>query len=298
MTGATSGIGLQAAKALGEHGNFDLIVGARTPESAEALRSAMPNERLTVLSLDTSNLGSIRAFAAAVESERGDRQISALGLNAGIQSGEVLQLTSEGVEQTFATNYLGHVLLVQHLTSALAPGAAVVMTASQSHHPEDRIGKILGYRGAIFSSAEAVARGQLDMSVTPAQQARDRYATSKFCCLLWTFAMARQTSQQNIRYIAFDPGTVPATQIARDLGLGARIGWNYVLPLAVPILPSLSTAEASGRTLAQILTNSNVAPSTGQYINHRQQPAFLWEAANRQDWQDALMSLTVSLLAT
>lgn len=297
MTGATSGIGLHAARALGEQDGLHLVVGARTPEHASALRSAVPNDRLTVLQLDTSSLTSVRAFAAAVEETRNDRPISGLALNAGTQSGDALQLTRDGVEQTFATNYLGHFLLVEQLQAALLPGAAVIVTASQSHHPDDRIGKLLGYRGAIYPSAKAVARGELDMTANPAQQARDRYATSKFCCLLWTFGMSRRSGQEQNRFIAYDPGVVPATQIVRELGFGSRFAWSRLLPLAVPFLPSFSTPEASGRTLARLLTNPELAPTTGLYLNHRLQPASLWEAAKRLDWQDDLLNLSAALIS-
>lgn len=227
--------------------------------------------------------------------ERGDRPIFALGLNAGMQSGEVLQLTDDGVERTFATNCLGHFALANQLKVALAPGAAVVMTASQSHNPADLVGKLLLYRGAIFPSAKAVARGTLDTSASPAQAARDRYATSKLCCLLCTFAMARRTPGEDIRFLAYDPGAVPATQLARDLSFGARLGWTHLLPLAVPLLPSFTTPQASGRTLARLLVNPKLAPHTGQYLDYRLQPAALWPEAKRTDWQDDLLTLCAEL---
>jgi NAD(P)-dependent dehydrogenase (short-subunit alcohol dehydrogenase family) len=66
-----------------------------------------------------------------------------------MQSGEELELTDDGVERTFATNCLGHFALAELLKAALVPGAPVVITASQSHNPADRIGKLLGYRGGI-----------------------------------------------------------------------------------------------------------------------------------------------------
>ena len=98
MTGATSGIGLEAARALGEQPNLLLIVGAREPEGADALRATVPAERLRIIALDTASLASVRAFTTAVQDERSDRLISALGLNAGMQSGEELSLTDDGVE--------------------------------------------------------------------------------------------------------------------------------------------------------------------------------------------------------
>lgn len=295
MTGATSGIGLEAARSLTERQNLHLIIGARSPDRADALRAVVPTERLTVLRLDTSSLASVHAFAKAVHEKRGTRLISALGLNAGMLGGERLQLTEAGVEQTFATNCLGHFALADQLKRALAPGAIVLITASQSHNPADRLTRLLGYRGAIFPSAESVAHGRLDESVGPAQAARDRYATSKLCCLLWTFAMARLTPGEDIRFIAYDPGAVPATQLARDLDFSSRIGWERLLPLAVPVLPSFTTPQASGRSLALLLANPKVAPQTGQYLDHRLQPATLWPKAKCTAWQNDLLNVCAGL---
>ena len=295
MTGATSGIGLEAAKSLAERQNVDLIVGARAPDRAHALRAAVPPERLTVLSLDTSSLASVHAFANAVHDERGARLISALGLNAGMLGGQRLQLTDAGVEQIFATNCLGHFALFDQLKGALAPGAIVLLTASQSHNPADRLTRLLGYRGAIFPNAESVAKGKLDDSAGPGQASRDRYATSKLCCLLWTFAMARLTPGDDIRFIAYDPGAVPATQLARELDFSSRIGWERLLPLAVPLLPSFTTPQASGRSLARLLANPKAAPKTGQYLDHRLQPATLWPKAKSTAWQDDLLKVCAGL---
>ena len=298
MTGATSGIGLKAARALGERENVHLIVGARAPERANALRAAVPEARLTVLPLDTSSLASVRAFADAVNGARGARQISALALNAGIQGGRALNLTGDGVEQTFATNVLGHYALVDKLRPALSPGAAVVITASQSHNPADIIARLLLYRGGIFRDAAAVARGKLHVPARFSQAARDRYATSKLCCILYAFAMARRVPGDEIRFLAYDPGAVPATRITRHLGLFARAGWALFLPLLAPLLPGFTTPQASGRALARILADPGQAPQTGQYLNHRLKPASLWAEAKRTDWQDDLMTVCAALTAS
>lgn len=298
MTGATSGLGIEAARSLVERQNVHLIIGSRAPDRADALRAVVPTERLTVFRLDTSSLASVHTFANAVHEKRGARLISALGLNAGMLGGERLQLTEAGVEQTFATNCLGHVALVDQLRRALAPGAIVLMTASQSHNPADRLTKLLGYRGAIFPNAEFVVRGKLDELAGPAQASRDRYATSKLCCLLWTFAMARLTQDEDIRFLAYDPGAVPATQLARNLDFFSRIGWERLLPLAVPVLPSFTTPQASGRSLARLLANPKVAPQTGQYLDHRAQPATLWPKARCTAWQNDLLNVCAGLTAS
>ena len=67
ITGATSGIGLEVAAYLARQDpeNF-IIVGARDPARAEALRKAVPHKQLLMLELDTSSLRSVKAFATKV----------------------------------------------------------------------------------------------------------------------------------------------------------------------------------------------------------------------------------------
>ena len=57
ITGATSGIGLEvAAQLAGADEANVIVVGARNPAKAEALRKAVPHQQLLVLKLDTSSL--------------------------------------------------------------------------------------------------------------------------------------------------------------------------------------------------------------------------------------------------
>ena len=140
LTGATSGLGLEAARSLGRGQANRLIVGARNPEGASTLKAAVRPEQLIVLPVDIASLDSVRDFARRVGEARSGTPISAVALNAGVQIVNGLEMSVDGVEMTFATNHLGHFLLYHELRSALAPGAAIVSTASGTHDPNvDRI---------------------------------------------------------------------------------------------------------------------------------------------------------------
>jgi protochlorophyllide reductase len=211
LTGATSGMGLEAARALARDPARQVIAGARRPGAAAALRAAVPAERLTLLELDLGSLASVRRFAAEVRQRLSEGRLAGIACNAGLQLVGPTRRSPEGHELTFATNHLGHFLLVHALLDLLAPGAPVVSTASGTHDPEDRLARRFGFRGAIFPDASSVARGELDLKVGGKQAGMDRYATSKLCNILFTYDMAVRVPAERARFLAFDPGLMPGT---------------------------------------------------------------------------------------
>jgi NAD(P)-dependent dehydrogenase (short-subunit alcohol dehydrogenase family) len=116
FTGATSGLGLEAATHLAklDTANF-IIAGARQPLQADALRRAVPKAQLLVLELDTSSLASVKSFAAEVLETLSANTLSGMALNAGVQIVSGNRYSVDGFELTFATNVLGHIALFQYL---------------------------------------------------------------------------------------------------------------------------------------------------------------------------------------
>ncbi|KAM3262474.1 hypothetical protein ACQJBY_052915 [Aegilops geniculata] len=125
ITGATSGIGAETAGVLAKRG-ARVVLPARSVKAAEDMRARIlgecPGADVLVLHLDLSSLASVRAFA---------RRFLSLGLplhllinNAGKFSHGLLALSEDGVEMTFATNYLGHFLLTKLLLGKMAETAA------------------------------------------------------------------------------------------------------------------------------------------------------------------------------
>ena len=127
MTGATSGIGANAAVRIAAQPNIRLIIGARGghsgPEGAE------------VIPLDLASLASVRTFADDVKKRLDGAHIDMLVLNAGIQTSDATQRTVDGFEVTFAVNHLAHYLLARLLVPCMADDGRLVITTSDTHDP-------------------------------------------------------------------------------------------------------------------------------------------------------------------
>jgi NAD(P)-dependent dehydrogenase (short-subunit alcohol dehydrogenase family) len=128
ITGANSGIGRAAAKALAGAGAH-VLLAVRSSDKGEAAAAAMSGET-EVRRLDLASLDSVREFAAGW-----DGDIDLLINNAGVMV-PPLSRTAEGFELQFGTNHLGHFalsnLLLEHVTGR-------VVTVSSTGH---RIGRI------------------------------------------------------------------------------------------------------------------------------------------------------------
>lgn len=110
VTGANSGLGFETALALAGKG-ATVVLACRNMEKAETAQrdilAKYPHAKVQCLPLDTSSLASVRAFAErfAAAHDRCDLLIN----DAGIMMSPY-QLTADGFENQFATNYLGHFL--------------------------------------------------------------------------------------------------------------------------------------------------------------------------------------------
>ena len=267
ITGATSGIGLEVATNLARSDESNLIiVGARNPARTEALRQAVPHQQLLVLDLDTSSLTSVRSFATKVQAAIGPNKLSGMALNAGVQIVSGDQYSVDGFELTFATNVLGHIVLFQLLKQNLASSSVIVSTASGTHDKDHKLAKPYKFYGGYFPSAEDVAAGQVSDNNAKAQLGRDRYATSKLCNVLFTYAMAAKFGANGPRFMAFDPGLMPGTELARDQPAALRFAWKNILPTAAKMIDGASTAQRSGAMLAQLLTREIYQTGTGLHI--------------------------------
>ncbi|KAH8658452.1 hypothetical protein BX600DRAFT_416247 [Xylariales sp. PMI_506] len=138
ISGATSGIGIETARALAATG-ATLLLTARDKAKAEAaLEGILEPGRVSLIGMDNSSLSSVREAANSILA-RSNGQVNILVNNAGVMGISDLQLTADGHEMHFATNYLGHFLLFQTLKPALLKSSTpefpsrVVNVASSAH---------------------------------------------------------------------------------------------------------------------------------------------------------------------
>ncbi|MGW2938962.1 SDR family NAD(P)-dependent oxidoreductase [Streptomyces sp. NPDC001156] len=133
VTGGSSGIGIETARALATAGAA-VVIAVRNPEAgrsvADDINTGLDSPRVTVAQLDLANLSSVRRFAT----EWGKTPVHALINNAGIMATPPTR-TESGWEAQFATNHLGHFALANLLHHALAAanGARIVSVSSRGH---------------------------------------------------------------------------------------------------------------------------------------------------------------------
>jgi NAD(P)-dependent dehydrogenase (short-subunit alcohol dehydrogenase family) len=284
MTGATSGLGLLVAKRLARRSGGLVIAGARNPEAAAALKAAVPPSQLLLLPLDISSLTSVRRFCDEVRERLDGGKIASILCIAGLQILRPAKRTEDGVDETFATNFLGHFALVRGLMDALEPGATVVTTGSGTENPENPIASRFGFLGADFPDADSVALGRSTRTGRPeALLALDRYATSKLCTILYALDMAERVSAETARFICFDPGLMPGTRLARDRSGVQQFAWRYVMPFFQYIIPGVSSPRRSARALVDGIVLAGKPPRSGSYVEFTGKDAPCSSLAKRQD---------------
>lgn len=132
VTGANSGIGWHAALELARAGG-EVILTARTEakgrDAVERIRQQLPQAKVRFELLDLASLRSVRAFAARVGSEP---KLDLLVNNAGVMAVPRRQVTEDGFELQFGTNFLGPFALTGLLMPALQRAVSPRVTTVSS----------------------------------------------------------------------------------------------------------------------------------------------------------------------
>lgn len=125
ITGVSSGLGLETARALAAHG-ADVVGTVRDPARAEG--------NMEMITLDLASLASVRTAADALIAD--GRRFDAVIANAGVMA-TPFERTVDGFEGQFGTNHLGHFTLINRIVPLLNDGARVVVLSSAAHRFSD-----------------------------------------------------------------------------------------------------------------------------------------------------------------
>src|SRR5579871_730966 len=212
VTGATSGLGYAAARALATEGWREVIVTgrslARVKETASQLAAETKKQVFTPLELDLDKPSSVRS--ALADLVKRNRPIDFLLLNAGLVPFKQRLLTEAGVESSQAP-LIGHHQLTVGLLNAylLSPNARIVIAGAEParggvpffSYTDLPAFAAKYHRGDRTAAVEALIRNGPNVKYKP----NNAYADAKLIIAWWVAALARRLPSGMAVY-AVSPG--------------------------------------------------------------------------------------------
>jgi NAD(P)-dependent dehydrogenase (short-subunit alcohol dehydrogenase family) len=191
VTGASTGLGLETARALAATG-ARVVLAVRNDEKADAAKAAIrervPDAQLEHGTLDLASLGSVRRFADKFRSQH--HELHLLINNAGVMFAP-FERTAEGFEMHFGINHLGHFLLTGLLMPCLVAGAPsrVINLSSGGHRSSDILWDDPNYETRPYDKMQA-------------------YGQSKTANILFTRELETLLGDKGVHSYAVHPGMI------------------------------------------------------------------------------------------
>jgi NAD(P)-dependent dehydrogenase (short-subunit alcohol dehydrogenase family) len=240
ITGATSGIGWVAAEKLARMGaRIVMIARDRTRGDATLtrLREAGPRAAHSAHYADLSTIAEMQRVVGEIAAV--EPRVDVLINNAGALFSS-RQVTTDGVEMTFATNHMSYFVVTLGLADRLraTPGARVVNTSSDAHR-----------RARLDFDDLQSARGYRGFPV---------YGRSKLCNILFTRELAKRWIDTGVTVNCLHPGFVSTR-------FGDQSGGMFQRLIQVAKLFAISPEEGA-ETIIYLATSDEVAKQTGRYF--------------------------------
>ncbi len=270
VTGASSGLGKEAALGLARAGAMVLLVcrdRGRGEAAAAEIRRRAPAGEVELLVGDLASQRQVRALAGQVR-ERHQR-LDVL-INNAAAANSVRRVTEDGLEATIAVNHMAPFLLTQLLHEPLLRGAPsrVVNVSSHTHKwvkaiPWDDLQSERKYQGSAA------------------------YNLSKLMNVLFTTELARRWASTGVTVNCLHPGWPLKTGLGRE-ATGISGAFDRLTKLCA------ASAEHGARTQLFLATSPDVASVTGAYFV-KSKPAQPSPLARDQDaaarlWQQSAAS--------
>ncbi|OAG00548.1 NAD(P)-binding protein [Paraphaeosphaeria sporulosa] len=248
LTGATSGIGLETARALSTTGATLFLTARDLAKASESLAGILEPGRVSLVPMDNASFSSVRAAAQQILAHSHNK-INILIANAGIMGVPSLTLTEDGHESHFAVNHLSHFLLFSLLKDALlaastpAFNSRAVIVASSAH----RAGPFPADHDYSFSN-------------TPYKHGK-AYANSKLANIYMANYLDRHYGGRGLHATSVHPGAI-LTNITRYSDPSV-IDAILKMPHLVPIFKS---AEQGGATTVVAAVGKEWEGRGGKYL--------------------------------
>jgi NAD(P)-dependent dehydrogenase (short-subunit alcohol dehydrogenase family) len=241
ITGATSGIGREAALRLAQKGARVVVVGRdlqKTQQTVQAIQLASGNLAVEYLLADLSSQTEVRRLASECKARY--ERLDVLINNAGSFFSR-RYTTADGFERTFALNFLSPFLLTHLLLDMLQDSAParIINVASMSHiwgrlHFDD------------LQSARAYSGWMA-------------YSRSKMALICFSYELARRLASSGVTVNAVHPGLIKTNLKNNDSGFFNSI----IRALDVFALP----VEKGAEPLVYLAAADEAQEITGQYFS-------------------------------
>ncbi|KAL2645081.1 hypothetical protein R1flu_012668 [Riccia fluitans] len=216
VTGGTSGLGLETVKIIALRG-ARVFLAARNLERAvevrEEILGKLPAAKIDLLQIDLSSISSV--WRAAGEFLSLNLPLNLLINNAGMTT-DKFRLTEDGIEEQFATNYLGTFLLTQLLLEKMK------VTASEC----GREGRIVNLSSMAHKSPY---KNGIEFNTVKASEGYNwlaSYGQSKLAVVLHANELSRRLREEegeaNVTINSVDPGAI-GTNLLREVGTAINL---------------------------------------------------------------------------
>ncbi len=273
VTGANSGIGKATALELAQMGATVVMVCRDRARGEEARREITTKSRKNAVDLLQADLSSQQSIRQLVENfQHRYTHLHVLINNAGAAFPGRRRETVDGLEMTFAVNYLAPFLLTNLLLDVLKASApARIVNVSSAAHKS-------GYIQLDDLQAEKLYRPMRT------------YPQAKLAVVLFTYELARRLQGTEVTANCLHPGFVATNFAQSDGGPAVR--------LLVKVLGSFGTSPQEGaKTSIYLASSPEVEGVTGQYfvksIPRRSAAISYDESLQRQLWEQSAKLVNV-----
>ncbi len=267
ISGATSGVGLAAAKLLAQNG-AELLLVARSREKAEALKARLEREHHAVIHLVTADFSSLEDVRKAALIIRDSYPVIDVLINSAGLYCTRRHLTVDDNELVFQVNHLASFLLTMLLLDNLANSAQgrVIQVNSEGHR----------FGGLRIDDLDWGKRLYIGLR---------GYGASKTAQLMTVRTLAERLAETKVTVNAMHPGGV-RTQIGSNNGILYR-AWQRAV-----IWPFLKDPAISGSALYYLAAAPELSHITGRYFNltidEKPMPHALDDTLRTAVWQKSL----------